>query len=65
LPLRIRLAAIPAEARPGWAVWRLIEAAGLARPACPEECRPRVRGANTPEERNQLLADLARDPPAI
>jgi molybdopterin-guanine dinucleotide biosynthesis protein A len=43
-----------------WPIGRLVERAGLARLACDDEGRPRIRGANTPDEREVLLA-LLRD----
>ncbi|HEY3797004.1 MAG TPA: NTP transferase domain-containing protein [Caulobacteraceae bacterium] len=70
LPLRIALDAFPADALAGWPIRRLIEAAGLARLACPPDSLARIRGANTPAERARLLADLEtawprQQPPAI
>lgn len=59
LPMMLSLAAIPAGAEAGWPMARLAERAGLERVACPEEARARARGANTPEEREALLAALA------
>jgi molybdopterin-guanine dinucleotide biosynthesis protein A len=60
LPFALDLAHAPADAAPGWAVARFVEQAGLARLACPEDARERLRGANTPAERARLLA--AGDP---
>jgi molybdopterin-guanine dinucleotide biosynthesis protein A len=59
LPLVMDLSALPPEAGQGWAVGRLVEAAGLARIACAPGARARLRGANTPEERARLIADAA------
>lgn len=59
LPMVVRLAAIPADAEPGWPMARLAERAGLARLPCPEPARARLRGANTPAERDALLEALA------
>ena len=59
LPLVIELSAIPAEAQADWPVGRLAERAGVARLPCPPEALARLRGANTPEERQALLAELA------
>jgi molybdopterin-guanine dinucleotide biosynthesis protein A len=59
-PMVVDLTALPADAAPGWPVARLIEAAGLARPPCPDDARRRIRGANTPEERRALLDELER-----
>lgn len=57
LPAVIDPAALPA-AEPGWPLGRLLERAGIARPACPPEASARLRGANTPAEREALLAEL-------
>jgi molybdopterin-guanine dinucleotide biosynthesis protein A len=59
LPLVASIAALPAEVSAGWPMARLLEQAGLARLLCPPEASARVRGANTPEERAALLAELA------
>lgn len=59
LPMVLDLAAIPSEAEAGWPLTRLADRVGLARLACPQEARARMRGANTPKERAALLADLA------
>jgi molybdenum cofactor guanylyltransferase len=58
LPLVMDLIALPAEAGPGWSVARLIDQAGLARISCPPDARLRLRGANTPQEREILLSAL-------
>lgn len=58
LPLVMDLAAAPDDAGAGWSVRRLIDAAGLARLTCPPSSADRLRGANTPEERERLLAAL-------
>lgn len=58
LPMVIELAAVPPDAEAGWPVRRLIERAALARPPCPPDALARVRGANTPDERLALLAEL-------
>lgn len=57
LPMVVALDALPLDAEAGWPVGRLIERTGLARLAPPQESTARLRGANTPEERNALLAD--------
>jgi molybdenum cofactor guanylyltransferase len=59
LPLVLDIAATPDDAGPGWPVARLIDRAGLARLACPSEATERLRGANTPDERDRLLVELA------
>ena len=58
-PLVAWLAALPAEAGPHGAVARFIEQTGLHRLEAAPDARARLRGANTPEERARLLADLA------
>lgn len=60
LPLVLSLQALPADAGAGWPMGRLVERAGLARLSCPPEARARLRGANTPEERQVLLEALVR-----
>jgi molybdopterin-guanine dinucleotide biosynthesis protein A len=56
LPMVIDLAAIPRAAEAPWPLKRLVQTAGLVVLPCSDEARPRLRGANTPEERQQLLA---------
>jgi molybdopterin-guanine dinucleotide biosynthesis protein A len=51
--------AVPAEAEAGWPLARLVDRVGLARLACQHEAHARLRGANTPAEREALLAELA------
>lgn len=58
LPLAMDLAAMPPDAGAGWPVGRLLDRAGLGRIACPAGSLERLRGANTPEERERLLAAL-------
>ncbi|TAJ72472.1 MAG: molybdenum cofactor guanylyltransferase [Phenylobacterium sp.] len=58
LPLVMDIAAAPRDAGAGWAVGRLIERAGLARLPCAAGATERLRGANTPEERERLLVAL-------
>lgn len=57
LPLVLDCDALPA-AEAGWPMARLVERAGVARPAAPPGAALRLRGANTPEERDVLLAAL-------
>ncbi len=57
LPMAIDLAAIPAATEAQWALKRLVEAAGLVILRCSDQARPRLRGANTPEERLRQLSD--------
>lgn len=59
LPAVIALAAIPSDARADWPLRRLIERAGLAVLTCAPDLARRLRGANTPAERDELLADWA------
>jgi molybdopterin-guanine dinucleotide biosynthesis protein A len=58
LPMMIELAAVPPDTEAQWPLKRLAEAAELIVLPCSEEARPRLRGANTPEERLRLLTDL-------
>jgi molybdopterin-guanine dinucleotide biosynthesis protein A len=57
LPMVIELAAIPSDIRANWPLKRLVEAARLAVLPCDDAARPRLRGANTPQERLGLLGD--------
>jgi molybdopterin-guanine dinucleotide biosynthesis protein A len=59
LPLSISLAALPSDASAGWPMKRLVEHAGLKVIDCPADARLRLRGANTPDEREILLRELA------
>lgn len=58
LPMVLDLAALPQDAAAGWPLGRLAERAGLRRIVCPPERLERVRGANTPTERQALLGPL-------
>lgn len=58
LPLVVDLAALPADAGAGWPMARLVERAGLARLSPPAGAEARLRGANTPDEREELLRRL-------
>jgi len=55
LPMVLPLAAIPQDAELDWPLRRLVERAGLTRIGCPADVARRVRGANTPRERQALL----------
>jgi len=57
LPMVIDLVAIPPATEASWPLKRLVQVAGLVVLRCGDEARPRLRGANTPEERLRLLAD--------
>lgn len=59
LPMALPLDAVPQDAANDWPLRRLVERAGLPRLDCPAEVARRVRGANTPQERDALLAELA------
>ena len=54
VPMVVTLAALPADAEPGWPLRRLVERARLATLPCDEAVKLRLRGANTPEERAAL-----------
>lgn len=58
LPMVIAVAAIPADAGAGWPMGRLVERGGLSRLAVPPDSEARLRGANTPAEREALLRRL-------
>ena len=58
LPIVLDLSAIPEEAVAGWPIARLIERAGLLRIPCPMQNIESMRGANTPEERQEQLRCL-------
>ena len=61
LPLVASLSALPTDAEAGWPLVRLVERAGLARPTCPPQVAARIRGANTLDERDALLACMPPD----
>lgn len=56
LPAVISIALLPGDADPDWPLRRLVERARLATLPCPPSLALRLRGANTPEEREALLA---------
>ena len=60
LPLVADLAALPREDAVGWAIRRLIQAAGLTGLTCPAGALGRLRGANSPEQRTALLNTLIK-----
>jgi molybdopterin-guanine dinucleotide biosynthesis protein A len=55
LPMLLELARLPADAAPGWPIRRLVAVAGLAWLAPRPDQAARLRGANTPAERDGLL----------
>lgn len=59
LPLVTAISILPRNVPAGWPMARLLERAGLTRLACAPEASARVRGANTPDERAALLAELS------
>ena len=63
LPMVLNLDAVPHDAQAGWPMRRLVQAAGLVTLPCPPERARRLRGANTPEERAALLAELSANAP--
>jgi molybdopterin-guanine dinucleotide biosynthesis protein A len=63
LPMVLPLDIVP-DAKPDWPLRRLAEQARLAQLDCPPAIARRIRGANTPEERAALLAELASAPTA-
>ena len=58
LPMILTLAAMPDDAMASWPLARLVDRAGLHRLLCPDDSLAKVRGANTPEERDGLLRSL-------
>lgn len=56
LPMTLAIDAIPADAAADWSLRRLVERAGLAVLTCAGAVLARARGANTPAERDALLA---------
>lgn len=54
VPMVVTAAALPADAAPGWPLRRLAERAGLVSLPVPHGAMARLRGANTPEEREAL-----------
>jgi molybdopterin-guanine dinucleotide biosynthesis protein A len=60
LPMVIDMSAIPADAEPDWPLHRLVERAELAVLPCPADRARRIRGANTPAERADLLAEWVK-----
>jgi molybdopterin-guanine dinucleotide biosynthesis protein A len=58
MPMVVDIAAVPAAAMGDWSMFFLIDVAGLAVVESDPGARPRIRGANTPEERAALLAEL-------
>ncbi len=61
LPMVVDLSALPVDARADWPVGRLVDRAGLKRLECADAVRPRIRGANTPLEREVLLDCLREE----
>lgn len=56
LPMVLTVSALPPAAEGGWPLRRLAEQAGLSAIDCPDEVKERIRGANTVEERADLIA---------
>lgn len=54
VPMVMKAGALPADAEAGWPLRRLVERAGLVPLPVPEGAMARLRGANTPEEREAL-----------
>ena len=63
LPMVLNLAAMPGDVAASWPLARLADRAGVHRYACPPDSLARVRGANTPAERDALISRLEQDPP--
>jgi len=54
LPVVLAASAIPSDAEAGWPLRRFVAAAGLVSLPVPDGAMARLRGANTPEERQAL-----------
>ena len=52
------LAAVPQDAQADWPLRRFVERAALIQVALNPELLPRLRGANTPQERDRLTGEL-------
>ena len=63
LPMVLSLAAMPDDALASWPLARLADRAGVRRYECPQDSLARVRGANTPAERDALISRLEQEPP--
>jgi len=59
LPAALRLDAIPVDAENDWPLRRLVERAGATTLPCPEALAQRLKGANTPQDREALMARWA------
>lgn len=55
VPMVVEASALPADADAGWPLRRFVERAGLVSLPVPEGAMDRLRGANTPDERERLL----------
>ncbi|MFY8210005.1 MAG: molybdenum cofactor guanylyltransferase [Caulobacter sp.] len=55
LPMVLDAAVLPPDAEAGWPLRRLVDRAGLRALPVPNGALARLRGANTPEERDGLL----------
>jgi molybdopterin-guanine dinucleotide biosynthesis protein A len=58
IPFAAPLDRLSPEAEPDWPLARLVERSGLARLPAPPAALARLRGANTPQEHQALLAEL-------
>lgn len=58
-PMVLHFAAIPGDVEGDWPLRRLVERAGVAELAMPAGVHGRLRGANTPLERETLLKNAA------
>jgi molybdopterin-guanine dinucleotide biosynthesis protein A len=57
LPMVLDLAAVPGDAQADWPLRRFVERAALIQVALDPELLPRLRGANTPQERDRLTGE--------
>ena len=54
------LAAVPGDAQAYWPLRRFVERAAVIQVALDPELLPRLRGANTPQERDRLTGEPDR-----
>ncbi|WP_340644733.1 NTP transferase domain-containing protein [Phenylobacterium sp.] len=57
LPMVLDIAAVPQDAQDDWPLRRFVARAGLIQIPLDLELLPRLRGANTPEERDRLAGE--------
>lgn len=61
LPMVLKASAVPQDAEANWPLRRFVERTGLQQMASPHSAGLRLRGANTPGEREALLREAGWD----